>query len=178
MIIRYLRLCSWVAPAVAIMVVLFAGLPDPVAAATPSTVHVNKVVFTGSAASPVITITGTGFGKRPPADPKISPAKAGKKYHSACYRQTLQGNGKDGSDFGPSALGIGWGSSPPTGYSAGVWVPNSYLDCVGLLVTKYSPTKVVMKPGCQYALYGRIASGDDFLIEVDGTTHSGVVAYP
>jgi hypothetical protein len=135
------------------------------------------VVFSGTQSAPVILITGSGFGTKPTHDPKVSPARAGIKYHSACDTQPLQGNHKDGFDYGPTALGVGWGSSAPTGYSAGVYVSGSYLDCIGVVVRSYMPDKVVLRLGCQYALYPQIIAGDRYLIQVAGATKSGIVAY-
>ena len=157
---------------------LLAALPGPTAyGATQSGVAViSRVAFGGTAASPTITITGSKFGTRPKANPKISPAKAGAKYHSACYRQTLQGNGNDGSDYGQKALGIGWGTSTPSGYSAGVYVSGSYLDCIGLILQSYTPTRIVLHLGCQYPLYSQIVNGDRFVVQVRGVTKSGTVA--
>jgi len=147
------------------------GSPAPAAAV------IKTVAFTGKSNAPVITITGSGFAKKPSPDPKISPAKAGAKYHSACDTQPLQGNGKDGSDYGPTALGVGWGTSVPTGYSAGVYVPGSYLDCIGLVVKSYTATKVVLQLGCQYALYTPIKAGDDYLMQIAGVTRTGKVSF-
>jgi hypothetical protein len=149
----------------------------PPVGATAATTHISRVVFSGTSDEPVVTISGSGFGAKPPADPAISPAKAGRKYDSTCRTQPLQGNGKDGRDFGATALGVGWGTSAPSGYSAGVYVPGSYLDCIGLIVERYSATKIVLVPGCQYRLYSPITSGDDYLVEVKGTTHRGRVTF-
>lgn len=170
----------WATLAVAVGAVLTIPLVQPVAAqaaTAPGAAVIKNVVFTGSSTAPIITISGSGFGSKPNPDPNISPATAGAKYHSACNTQPLEGNGKDGRDYGATALGVGWGTSVPSGYSAGVYVPGSYLDCIGLVVTSYTSTKVVLHPGCQYALYGRITAGDDYLIQVAGVTRSGKVAY-
>jgi hypothetical protein len=170
----------WATLAAAVGAALSMTVISPAASAQGSrpAAVIKKVVFTGTAKAPVITITGSGFGTKPTPNPKISPAKAGAKYHSACDTQPLQGNGKDGSDYGPKALGVGWGPQAPSGYSAGVYVPGSYLDCIGLVVGSYTATKVVLHLGCQYVLYSPITAGDRYLIEVAGTTTSGTVANP
>jgi hypothetical protein len=175
---RYPR---WTTLAVAVSCTLAIALV-PVAASAqgspaPAAVVISKVVFTGTSTAPVITITGSGFGTKPAPNPKISPAKAGAKFHSTCNTQPLQGNGNDGHDFGPTALGVGWGTSGPDQSSAGVYVPGSYLDCVGLIVVRYTTTKVVLHLGCQYALYTPIAAGDDYQVQVAGVTRTGIVAY-
>jgi hypothetical protein len=174
----YRRLCWWSLIASTIVTLVWSGLGGPAAGAAIPKVHITKVAFAGSSVAPVITITGSGFGNKPLADPRISPATAGGKYRSACYTQHVQGNGKDGNDFGPIALGVGWGSKPSKGYNAGVYVPGSYLDCIGIVIESYSSTKIVVQLGCQYVLYGRVAAGDYFLVEVGGHTSSGRVAYP
>jgi hypothetical protein len=174
------RLSRWMALAVAVSAILtipLVQLGTPRASATSAAPMIKKVVFTGSSTTPVITVTGSGFAAKPAADPNISPAKAGDKYDSECNTQPLQGNGKDGRDYGPTALGVGWGASVPTGYSAGVYVSGSYLDCIGLVVTSYTATKVVLHLGCQYALYTPLTAGDHYLVQVAGVTKSGTVAY-
>jgi hypothetical protein len=174
--IRWTRLSS-IAAGVAL--VASAGLPGTLAhAGTPTAgPSITRVSFSGTATSPVITITGKALGAKPKPDPNLSPAKAGKKYGAACNKQPLQGNGKDGFDFGATALGVGWGTTAPTGYSAGTYVAGEYLDCIGLVISSYSSTKIVLHPGCQYALYSQLAAGDKFLVQVKGVTKSGTVTY-
>jgi hypothetical protein len=166
------------ATAAGVALLVAAALPSTLAqASTAATASITRVTFSGSATSPVITVTGKALGAKPKPDPNLSPAKAGKKYDSACDKQPLQGNGKDGFDFGATALGVGWGTTAPTGYSAGAYVAGEYLDCIGLVITSYSPTKIVLHLGCQYALYSQLAAGDRFLVQVDGVTKSGTVTY-
>lgn len=155
--------------------VVLSALLAPVAfASKASAAKITKVTFTGTAAAPVITVTGTGFGTRPAADPNTSPARAS----VGCRRQPLAGNKKDGSDYGPTGLGLGWGTSPPSGYNAGVNVPGHYLDCIGIEIRSYTPTKIVFTLGCQYALYSPAKAHENFLVQVQGTTKKGIISYP
>ena len=155
-------------------VVVSAALAPVASASTVSGAKITKATFTGTAAAPVVTVTGTGFGTRPAPDPNGSPARAS----VGCRRQPLAGNKKDGSDYGPTGLGLGWGKSAPSGYSAGTDVPGHYLDCIGVEIRSYSSTKIVFTLGCQYALYGAAKAHEDFLVQVHGTTKKGVISYP
>jgi len=137
-------------------------------------VTITKVSFTGTVAAPVITVTGTGFGTKPAEDPSGSPARA----TAGCRSQRLAGNKKDGFDYGPTGLSIGWGISPPSGYNAGADVAGRYLDCIGVEIESYTPTKVVFSLGCQYALYSPARAQEDFLVQVRGATKKGVISYP
>jgi hypothetical protein len=133
-----------------------------------ATGHISAVRFTGTVKKPTITITGSGFGSKPTPNLPISPDKAGRHYHAACATQRVAGNGKDGHDYKASDLGMNWGAQRPHGYKAGVYVRGSYIDCIGLIIVKYTNTKVVLRPGCQYALYRRMKEGDAALISVNG----------
>ena len=149
-------------------------LTPAASAATTAGAKITNVTFTGTATAPVVTVTGTGFGARPGADPKGSPALAS----VGCRRQPLAGNKKDGFDYGPTGLSLGWGKSPPSGYNAGANVAGRYLDCIGIQISSYTATKIVFSLGCQYALYGPAKEHQDFLIQVRGTTKKGIISYP
>jgi hypothetical protein len=154
-------------------VVLSAAFAPIASGSTASAVKITKVTFTGSSTAPVITVTGSGFGTRPTKDPNGSPAKAS----AGCRKQPLAGNGKDGSDYGPSGLGLGWGTARPSGYNAGAYVADEYLDCIGVEIRSYTSTKIVFSLGCQYALYSPAKAHEDFLIQVHGATKRGVISY-
>jgi hypothetical protein len=154
--------------------VFLAAVLAPIASA--STVFgakITKVTFTGTATAPVITVTGTGFGTKPAPDPNGSPARAS----AGCRKQPLAGNKKDGSDYGATGLGLGWGTSQPSGYAAGTDVAGKYLDCIGIEIRSYSPTKIVFTLGCQYALYGPAKAHQDFLVQVHGASKRGIISY-
>jgi hypothetical protein len=144
------------------------AIGSPSAPSAPSSSHITSVVFTGSTKHPTITIKGSGFGKKPHPNLPIAPYKAGSKYQSACSRQRVVSKTHDGHDYSARALGVGWSKAKPTGYGAGVYVPGSYLDCIGLRIVSYSATKVVLRPGTQYALYPAIKPGEKALIAVNG----------
>ena len=147
------------------------------AASHPASSHVTSVSFHGSAHHPEIVIRGHGFGSKPKPNLPISPEHAGAKYNAGCSTQKVVGNGNDGRDYSKHRLGVGWGKTAPHGFNAGVYVPGSYLDCIGLKVVSYSSTRVVLRPGCQYAHYAKLKVGDKFWISVNGAHARGTVHY-
>jgi hypothetical protein len=153
--------------------VMWVALAALASASTASAAKITKVTFSGTSAAPVITVTGSGFGTRPAKDPEGSPAKAS----AGCRSQPLEGNRNDGSDYGPSGLGLGWGTSRGSGYNAGVDVPHKYLDCIGVEIRSYTSTKVVFSLGCQYVLYSPAKAHENFLVQVHGATKRGVISY-
>jgi hypothetical protein len=43
-----------------------------------------------------------------------------------------------------------------------------YIDCVGLVVKKYSATEIVVAPGCQYGYYAKLINGAALTVTVNG----------
>jgi hypothetical protein len=149
----------------------------PAPARVASSATITSVVFTGTPVHPTITIHGSGFGRKPHTNLPIVPYNAGSKYGSACTHQRVAGDGKDGHDYDHRLLGVGWGTTPPTGYGAGVYSPHHYLDCIGLKIVKYTGHLVVLHLGCQYALYPKIHAGNKALIVVNHRKIRLTVAY-
>jgi hypothetical protein len=150
---------------VAAFVILgFATSPTLSAAASTAkvaAVKVTAVTFTGSATGPVLTIRGSGFGTEPTASPSGPPYR----YQPGCTAQAPLGNKNDGHDYGAQALWVGWGHVQAGAYVKGV---GGYLDCVGLVVKKYSADEIVISPGCQYGYYAKLSSGTTVTVTVSG----------
>ena len=106
---------------------------------------ISGVTLSGTPAAPTVTVTGSNFGS---AAPTATP-------------ETCQA-GDTGNDYGFGGLEFqdlteGWGA----GESG---------DCIGLLLTSWSSTKVVFTFGNEYANYGPINAGDQIEVTVQGAT--------
>jgi hypothetical protein len=116
--------------------------------ATP-TATISSVTFGGSAANPIVTVTGTGFATSPPTfAPDCSASGQDYKYGNLYLSDTT------GS----------WGAGIPG-------------DCVGLSAAKITATKAVFGLGSFYPGNFSLNAGDAYTVGVDGTTTSGTVSY-
>jgi hypothetical protein len=122
---------------------------------------VTAVTFTGSATAPTLTIRGSGFGTAPTASPTGPPYR----YQPGCTSQAPIGNKNDGHDYGAQALWVGWGRVQAGAYVKGA---GGYLDCVGLVIKKYTADEIVVAPGCQYPYYAKLSSGASVTVTVAG----------
>jgi hypothetical protein len=113
---------------------------------------ISGVTLTGTPAAPTITVTGSNFGASAPAD---SP--------ETC-QNTDTGDIFSGSELVFQDLTEGWGAG-----EAG--------DCIGLLLTSWSSTKVVFTMGSQYANYGPIAAGDQVKATIAGATDTVTASF-
>jgi hypothetical protein len=145
--------------ATAVVMVCFGALLTLSAVA--STEKVTSVTFTGSATSPILTIRGSGFGTEPTASPTGPPYR----YLPGCTSQAPLGNKDDGRDYGAQALWVAWGHVQAGAYVKGV---GGYLDCIGLVVKKYSANEIVISLGCQYPYYAKLSSGTSITVTVSG----------
>jgi len=143
----------------AFVVLGFATWPTLSAAA--STAKITAVTFAGSATAPILTIRGSGFGTVPGASPTGAPYR----YLPACTSQAPRGNKDDGHDYGAQALWVEWGHVQAGAYVKGA---AGYLDCIGLIVKKYSADEIVIAPGCQYGYYAKLSSGTSVTVTVLG----------
>jgi hypothetical protein len=109
---------------------------------------ISGVTFSGSPSSPSITVTGSDFVSYPPIGTP----------------ETCQ-SGDTGDDYGSSGLWFGDVSQGWTAGQAG--------DCIGLIVTSWSSTKVVFGFGNEYGNYPPIQSGDQIAVEVQGASFTG-----
>jgi hypothetical protein len=115
---------------------------------------ITAVQFTGTPTSPTVTITGSNFAGIPPANPS-SPL--------TCI------SGDTSFDYGPSGL---WFKDATRGWTAG-----QTGDCIGLVVTSYTSTKIVYQFGADYPNFGPVTAGDSYTLSVRGVSHKGTVAY-
>jgi hypothetical protein len=104
---------------------------------------ISGVTLTGTPAAPTVTVTGSNFGAAPTATPETCNA------------------GDTGNDYGFGGLEFQdlteqWGA----GESG---------DCIGLLLTSWSSTKVVFTFGNEYANYGPMVAGDQIEVTIQGT---------
>ncbi|HLX88447.1 MAG TPA: hypothetical protein VKR22_08355 [Acidimicrobiales bacterium] len=133
---------------------------------------ISGVVFTGTPQSPTVTINGSGFGSMPAANPNHTPEGT----PQLC---PLPPSGNQGYDYGTNLYIF----DTPRNWAGGRYRPElNELDCVGLLISKYTPTQVVFQFGSAYAQYQQqdnylLAEGDAFQAAVNGATFSGNVHY-
>lgn len=130
---------------------------------------ITGVVFTGSPAKPTVTVTGTGLGSLPAANPSYTP-----EGHPAC---PLPPKGDQGHDYGVSF----WLADTAHNWSGGRYRPElNELDCIGLISSAFTATSVVFTFGSAYTDYPqnyRLAEGDAFQLVVNGAAFQGSVHY-
>ena len=129
------------------------------------------MVFTGSSSDPTVTVNGTNLGQLPTANPDYTP-----EGHQLC---PLPPAGSQGYDYGTNLYLY----DPSRNWAGGRYRPDlGELDCIGLLVQSFTPTKVVFKFGSAYAQYQKqdnylLAEGDPFEVAVNGAILRGTVHY-
>ena len=114
---------------------------------------VSSVVFTGAGAGLTITVTGRGFGATAPTPDPPSPLN--------CVP------GDTSFDYPAGVLSFQDASKG--------WTAGQTGDCVGLIVRKWSNTKVVLRLGADYANFAAVTSGDAYVLQIDGTSAPGTV---
>ncbi len=125
---------------------------QPFLAGSTSAPSISGVTLTGTPAAPTVAVTGSNFGSAPPtATPETCQA------------------GDTGNDYGIGGLEFqdlteGWGA----GESG---------DCIGLLLTSWSSTKVVFAFGNEYANYGPIKAGDQIEVTLQGATDTVLASF-
>jgi len=116
----------------------------------PDAATVTDVEFSGNATSPVVTVSGSGFGTE---------ADLGTPGAAGCSAT--------GSDFGSSLWIQDWTDN---------WVAGRGAACIGLLVSSYSDNQVVFSFGSDFSSYS-LTSGAGFTLSLRGATFSGTVNY-
>lgn len=111
---------------------------------------VTGLSSSGTASAPRITVTGTNLGSFPPPGAPVT-CQAG---------DTGDTYGSTGLSFDDATAG---------------WTAGQSGDCIGLVVTSWSPTSVVFGFGNEYGGYPPVASGDSYTLEVQGATLSGTL---
>ncbi|MGZ6838620.1 MAG: hypothetical protein ACXVGE_22395, partial [Blastococcus sp.] len=134
-------------------------------AASPS---ISSVVITGSQAHPVITIKGSGFGSRPAPNPAYHPPAL---THRLCPAKPVEPLARYGWDFGTHLYLVD--SSQHPAWAAGRYRPAlGELDCIGLLLSKYTATEIVFRLGAAYPTipgapaHYALAAGDEYTVSV------------
>jgi hypothetical protein len=150
-------------PITATTTITFKGRP------VTTTPTISSVTFGGSQQSPSIVIHGTNLGKQPPPNPNGSPAN----------RPLCPGaiDGNAGLDYGTSL----YLDDTTANWAAGRYRPAANeLDCIALIVTKFTPTEVDYRFGGFYAqVYPKLAltTGDTVQVAVNGATKTVHVKY-
>ena len=156
-------------------------LAASLATGAPLAAKITAVTFHGPERNPVITVHGLRLGTRPMPSPKFHPLG----HPPLCPTQPTKPLAAYGFDYGAGGLFIEDRSQTP------VWAAGRYraqlgeLDCIGLLVSSFSPTKIVFRLGAAYreptsdraSRTYRLASGDTVVIGVNGARFSTRVKY-
>jgi sugar lactone lactonase YvrE len=117
---------------------------------TTPTAHVTRVTFSGTPIDPQITITGYGFNTAPAT--------------------TAAGCSDTGLDYPYGNLYV---------YDANTQVQMGVPgDCVGLITSTLTSTKIVLTLGSDYANVAPLAAGDALTVVVGGRAFSATVTYP
>ena len=130
---------------------------------------ISSVTFGGSEQNPSIVIHGKSLGTRPAPNPAGSPAN----------RPLCPGaiSGNAGLDYGTNL----YLADTTANWAAGRYRPAANeLDCIGLVVTKFTPTEVDYRLGGFYAqVYPKLALtvGDAVQVAVNGATRAVHVKY-
>src|ERR1700722_14411546 len=119
------------------------------ASATTTAPHVTSVSFSGTVAAPVITIHGHRFGSMPKAVPQKNPPA----YAPCVVHPVPKSTASFGHDYGTSLFLTDVSGNPLWG--AGRYHANEVgaLDCIGLIVSKYTSSTVIFRLGSSYPSY-------------------------
>ncbi len=135
--------------------------------------RITSVTFTGSQTKPTITIRGQHLGTRPRANPAYEPIG----HPPLCPPSPTKPLPAYGFDYGTS-LFLEDETQEPV-WSAGRYRPAlNELDCVGVVVVKFTPSRVVFRLGAFYATAKlALAPKDAFTIGVSSARVHGHVRY-
>jgi hypothetical protein len=115
---------------------------------------ITSVSFGGSAASPTVTVAGDGFGTLADLGTPQNSCGTGSDYATNLYLT-------DTTKF------WGAGEGPPSGS-----------DCIGLIITSYTPTDIVFTFGSQYGTGSDVLTGgDSYTVNLLGSTFFGTDMY-
>jgi hypothetical protein len=166
-----LRPASFVLALLATSAALIFGL-DAVAAPT-APARIASVAFSGGSAKPTITIRGQHLGTRPLPNPAYNPLG----HPPLCPPSPTKPPSAYGYDYGMS-LFIEDRSQEPV-WSAGRYRPAlNELDCVGVVVVKFTPGLVVLRLGAFYREAKlKLAPNDEYTLGVNTARFRGRVRY-
>jgi hypothetical protein len=168
---------------VAVIVVVVAAMTLAVSLGTSASLapKITAVTFHGPERNPVITIHGLRLGARPKPNPVYQPLG----HPPLCPTQPTKPLATYGLDFGSGGLFVDDRSQTPA-WAAGRYRPQlQELDCIGLVVISFSPTKVVFRLGAAYreptsdraTRRYDLAEGDTVIVGVNGVRFTGRVHY-
>ncbi len=152
------------AAGVASLAVVAFGPAQSALAASPAVVAITGVAFSGTTASPTVTLTGTGFGTKPTNGVAVSALK------------NCPGGPYTGTDYpnaelafsDPTTVGNPWSSGASNGHTGA---------CIGVFVSSWSGKKIVFTFGSAYANGGGggyvLTDGDPYVVAVKGIFQTG-----
>jgi hypothetical protein len=133
-----------------------------------SCARITSVSFTGGAANPSVVVHGTCLGTRPAPNPSRHPAGLG-----GCPAMS----GDDGYLYGTNL----YLAVPAQGWAGGRYRPElNEIDCLDLVITKFSPTEVAFHFGPSYrSFYPKfsLTTGTQVTIAVNGALGDFAVSY-
>jgi hypothetical protein len=138
---------------------------------------IQSVTFRGNSTDPTVTIKGLNLDPKPP----VAPAGAPQQSFGCALASEPRSLARFGYDYGNSFY-LQDESTSPT-WSAGRYRPGSELDCVGMLVKRFTPSTIVFSLGSAYPTYPgvarhyRLRSGDRYSVVVNGVIFTGRVHY-
>jgi hypothetical protein len=115
---------------------------------------IKSVKFGGTPSEPRVMITGSGLGSLPFEQAETVPE---------CFPEEVA----TGNDFASTV----WFEDNTQGWRAGEGTG----DCIGLIFSSFTATKVVYHFGSAYSHYVPIHKGDSYTVAVYGLSHKGVV---
>jgi hypothetical protein len=77
----------------------------------------------------------------------------------------------------PGDTSFDYGTSLLFNDSTRGWTAGQTGDCIGLVVSSYTSTKIVYQFGADYANFGQATAGDAYKLTLWTATHKGTVAY-
>jgi hypothetical protein len=122
--------------------------------------EIKKIQFKGGTASPEVLISGKGFGLEPPT-PSYPPGPCPERGTGSLFGEALS--------FSDETLK----------WSAGNGGADGGGSCIGLLVSKWTKSKVAMRFGSDYRATSEwiLNAGDSYTVHLLGATSSGSVLY-
>jgi hypothetical protein len=153
------------------LAVLLAGASSGAALSRPAPM-IAAVVFGGSPAKPIVTVTGRNLSV-PPANPAGSPSD-----QPLCPK-TIRGNA--GHDYGTS-LYVTASHAGKVIYTAGRYRPTLHeLDCIGIIVLSHTRDRLRFRFGAAYSQadfgYPHILNGDRVTVVVGGASFRLIVRF-
>ncbi len=150
-----------------LLAALAAACASLLLAAGASAAVITKVTFSGSSAAPTLTITGSGFGTKPP--------KAFSAAKTSCGEYGPENGDWYGKQTAKKDL---WFQDDTNGWLAGAGKGTSG-TCIGIVAESWSATQAVLHFGVSYGTFGSwdADSGDNYVLGLDGYFWGGVVSY-